>query len=863
MAAQDAVPPARRPARRERGVRRHRRHSSGARADHAAAPAGLPLVWIDPWPRVAPGGHAYATVDPHPGAERDWAEAIVTRAEEQRIADAAAAGELALAGLAAADALRDRRVAPALGERGRRPRPAARAGLAAHRGAPREGLLPRPGDRREGAQPRPPAASASSPCSSTGATRVLPVARRRRCSRARTPSGVVTSAALHFEEGPIALAVVRRSTPVDADARASDTADGADRRRAGGHRAARGGSHREHPPPAAARSPSRLRARRGRRPPQPTTTADRHRMAAPHRSAPRTVAACSDSSIAILQIVVATTGAYAFAHYVLGHPAPLLAATVCVSSLGLVRDAPPAARARDGARACWSASSSPSCCCSWPAPGGGSSRWRSALTLVVARFLSAQASFAIAAGDPGADRHGDPGQRARSCASSTASSAAIAALLVTALIPRTLQRDEAARRARRCPRRWIRRWARSRRRCGAAIACAPSAGSRRPARCSRSWTRGDVARLRPRDRAHLAVPAPAALRAAAPRAHPPVHRSRHAQPAGHRAAGSSTSATTALARPVAADLLARARRAAQLVAQSLDRHLARTGRARGAAGRRRAPRPGAAAARCVAGRPEPHRGAAAARRRPADGDRHDERRGARPACRGSDDATRQRGRDGAPRHGQLAQPPARALLHRPAGGAQRGERGLPALHAAERRQRRGALPLGVQRGQEGVHALARHVAVDERLRQPLRGDRRMLEPGQAQRDASACAAPHPARSRPRCRCVRARRRCPPRARRPGARRAAMRLHAPATSASSYWRSTFIARMTAGGRRRARHLEAAEREGDAGCAANARRPGPHLAPAERGPARPGRIDLEPERPRRPVAPAPAARAARAR
>jgi hypothetical protein len=28
--------------------------------------------------------------------------------------------------------------------------------------------------------------------------------------------GVITSAARHFEEGPIALAVVRRSTPVDA-----------------------------------------------------------------------------------------------------------------------------------------------------------------------------------------------------------------------------------------------------------------------------------------------------------------------------------------------------------------------------------------------------------------------------------------------------------------------------------------------------------------------------------------------------------------------------------------------------------------------------------------------------------------------
>ncbi|PZU48740.1 MAG: FUSC family protein [Microbacterium sp.] len=48
-----------------------------------------------------------------------------------------------------------------------------------------------------------------------------------------------------------------------------------------------------------------------------------------------------DSLPAIAQIVIAATAAFAFAHYVLGHPAPLLAATVTISSLGLVRDARP------------------------------------------------------------------------------------------------------------------------------------------------------------------------------------------------------------------------------------------------------------------------------------------------------------------------------------------------------------------------------------------------------------------------------------------------------------------------------------------------------------------------------------------
>ena len=61
-----------------------------------------------------------------------------------------------------------------------------------------------------------------------------------------------------------------------------------------------------------------------------------------HRLDPRpSLIRVRDSGIAIVQIVVAATGAYAFAAFVLGHPAPLLAATVTVSSLGLVRDARP------------------------------------------------------------------------------------------------------------------------------------------------------------------------------------------------------------------------------------------------------------------------------------------------------------------------------------------------------------------------------------------------------------------------------------------------------------------------------------------------------------------------------------------
>ncbi|WOF23779.1 FUSC family protein [Microbacterium betulae] len=48
-----------------------------------------------------------------------------------------------------------------------------------------------------------------------------------------------------------------------------------------------------------------------------------------------------DSWVAVAQIVVAATGGFLVAYYLLGHETPLLAATVSISSLGLARDARP------------------------------------------------------------------------------------------------------------------------------------------------------------------------------------------------------------------------------------------------------------------------------------------------------------------------------------------------------------------------------------------------------------------------------------------------------------------------------------------------------------------------------------------
>ncbi|TDN92147.1 FUSC family protein [Microbacterium sp. BK668] len=116
-----------------------------------------------------------------------------------------------------------------------------------------------------------------------------------------------------------------------------------------------------------------------------------------HRLDPRpALVRVRDSGNSILQIVVAATGAYAFAHYVLGHTAPLLAATVTVGSLGLVRDARPRQVLETVMGMLVGILVAESLFLL-----AGTGWWQIGLalglTLVVARFLSPQPGFAIAA----------------------------------------------------------------------------------------------------------------------------------------------------------------------------------------------------------------------------------------------------------------------------------------------------------------------------------------------------------------------------------------------------------------------------------------------------------------------------------
>lgn len=166
----------------------------------------------------------------------------------------------------------------------------------------------------------------------------------------------------------------------------------------------------------------------------PISTGWRARLR-PRRGLERT----RDSASAVVQIVVAASVAYAFAHVVLGHTAPLLAATVTISSLGLVRDARPRRVLETVIGMLVGVLVS-----ELIVVLVGSGTWQLALalfaTLLIARFLSAQPSFAIAAAIQSVIVIAIPGSLPF-VRLIDAVVGAVAALLATALLPRRPHRE--------------------------------------------------------------------------------------------------------------------------------------------------------------------------------------------------------------------------------------------------------------------------------------------------------------------------------------------------------------------------------------------------------------------------------------
>lgn len=172
-------------------------------------------VWRDPWPAVAVGGWGYAAAAPHPGESYDWAEAVVPVDAVPRLAEAAASGQQPVAGWMAVDAVRIAAWRPraeteadgrALPHEADWLRTAVHLDKGCYRGQETVAKV-----HNLGHPPRRLVA-----LQLDGSDADLPVGGAEVFLDDEVV-GAVTSVARHYEEGPIALAYVKRTVPVDAD----------------------------------------------------------------------------------------------------------------------------------------------------------------------------------------------------------------------------------------------------------------------------------------------------------------------------------------------------------------------------------------------------------------------------------------------------------------------------------------------------------------------------------------------------------------------------------------------------------------------------------------------------------------------
>jgi len=168
--------------------------------------SGVPLLWRDPWTSVALGGHQYATATAHPGAARHWVETIVEADTVARLAAAVREGRVQAAGMLAAEARRIEawrpRWAREVDERSIPHevdwlRTAVHLNKGCYRGQETVAKVHNLG--------HPPRRLVFLHLDGTPA---VPGAAVRIGDQ---EVGVVTSAAVHFELGPIALAILKRS----------------------------------------------------------------------------------------------------------------------------------------------------------------------------------------------------------------------------------------------------------------------------------------------------------------------------------------------------------------------------------------------------------------------------------------------------------------------------------------------------------------------------------------------------------------------------------------------------------------------------------------------------------------------------
>lgn len=171
----------------------------------AATPAGVPLVWADPWSAVQAGGHQYSQVPEHPAEEYAWRIALVEAVAISAFADVPAAGALAAEALRVA-AWRPR-LAADVDERSIPHeldwiRSAVHLNKGCYRGQETVAKVHNLG--------HPPRRLAL--LHLDGSDAVLPT-RGDAVLAGDREVGAVTSVVRHFEDGPLALAVLSRRAP--------------------------------------------------------------------------------------------------------------------------------------------------------------------------------------------------------------------------------------------------------------------------------------------------------------------------------------------------------------------------------------------------------------------------------------------------------------------------------------------------------------------------------------------------------------------------------------------------------------------------------------------------------------------------
>ena len=171
---------------------------------------GEPLAWVDPWPGPVGDTALYGPLEGHPAQGRAWRELLVARQDLD-----SAVGDRPLAGTWAAEALRVAAWRPRLGfETDHRTlahevdwlRTAVHLHKGCYRGQETIARVHNLG--------RPPRRLVFLHLDGSG--HVLPAAGSAVLS-GQKEVGRLTSVARHFEDGPVALAVIKRSTPDDVD----------------------------------------------------------------------------------------------------------------------------------------------------------------------------------------------------------------------------------------------------------------------------------------------------------------------------------------------------------------------------------------------------------------------------------------------------------------------------------------------------------------------------------------------------------------------------------------------------------------------------------------------------------------------